>query len=187
MTNLLTRTGARWWFRSRNSGSLNLFSYWLCALILSAFAALIADALYQTLADRQAWHRQAAEYSDWIYAAPPDALKAYTKRFEKKRNELIRQVVRGDDESDWDKDTLVPAGEVKTSGRRCRERGGMFGKRDTPIYPSCVTYASRTKRGRLTRDETTVFNNFAAYITGLYTNNKGEEPNRIEHELEELS
>lgn len=182
MRNFLTRTGAHWWFRSRNSGSLNLLSYGLCAMILSAFAALVADALHQTWVYRQGWLRQASEYSDWIYAAPPGVLKSYAGRFEKRRDELINRVMYGaGDAPVRGHDPLVNAIDVKAGEGHCRERGGMFGKSDTPVYPSCATYA--TKRGRLSKDERKVFSHFAAYVTGLYADNKGKEPNRIEREL----
>jgi hypothetical protein len=180
MTKLLTRTGIRWWFRSRNSKRLNLLSYWLCVLTLSALVTLVAGAIYQNWTDRQAWLHQASEYSDWIYASPPGALKSYAGRFEKRRDELINRVQYGDELVIKRENPLVNAEDVKAAKKtRCQERGGMFGKSGTPAYPSCATYA---KKGRLTENETVVFSNFAAYVTGLYADNTIG-PNRIEREL----
>jgi hypothetical protein len=179
--NLHTIKELRWWFRSRNSGHLNSFSYWLCVLILSVFLSVIIGALSQVWVAEQTWLHQASEYSNWIYASPPSPLKAYTEQFENKRDELINRVIYKDNALIRRNDRLISANDIKKGlNAPSGQIGGMFGKTDTPVYPSCATFSAK---GQYTEEEKLIFGNFAEYVTGLYESHKGSDPTHIERDL----
>jgi hypothetical protein len=182
MKKLLTRKEIRWWFRSRQSGLLNLLSYWLIILCISTLISLVIGALWRVLVEEYKWLHQASEYSDWVYATPPNGLKAYKAEFEKKRNELISRVTQGDQNQIEDANQLIMAENIRKGMIPTGKAGAMFGKSDILVYPYFATY-STSKRRDLTEVEKTIFRNFAAHAINLYKSIKEVDPTHIERAL----
>lgn len=147
----------KWWFKSRETGRLNMLSYLIFLFLCAFIAAVILSALWQALNEKQSQLHRTSGVFNWVYGSPIETLRRFEETFVKQRRQFYSF-----HEQPGEERLLVNARQLvnkDTSAPTAR----MFAIPAIKVYPTFVTYSA--PGDSLTQQERRMFAAFASFVT----------------------